>query len=390
MKLLIHKRGIFMKNIEKYRDMLIAFRRHFHQFPELSYQEFETQKYIINKLNEFGITNVKKMFNTGVVALIGDEKKDCIAIRCDIDALPIDEKTNLPFKSQNSGVMHACAHDGHTAVVLTLAKILKENEEKLKNCVKLIFQPGEETDGGAKQMIEERVLEDPKVKNVFGFHFWNGIKCGKIAFTKGVSFASASRFEIRIKGKGGHGAMPENVVNSLYPTAYLIEEFKKINEKYKNAVVSLCACKTDGIHNIFCENVLLMGTIRTISETDYENIKKDIYALEKTVTEKYGCEIKTDIIYEYPCLENDNEVLNRLIFASKKALGEENIYEIPHTFATEDFSYFTKYCKSAHIKIGIENENNKNTMLPLHNPSFDIDENALFYALEIFYELIFA
>lgn len=376
-------------DLQEYENELVSLRRHFHRFPELSYKEYETQKYIIKKLKEYGVKNIKKMFNTGVVAIIGNENNECIAIRCDIDALPIEEKTDLSFKSENKGVMHACAHDGHTAVLLMLAKILCKNEKELKNCIKLIFQPGEETDGGAKQMIEEGVLENPKVKNVYGFHFWNDTDCGKVTYTKGVSFASASRFEIRIKGKGGHGAMPENVVNSLYPTAYLIEEFKKINEKYEDAVVSLCSCKTDGIHNIFCENVLLMGTIRTISEVDYENIKKDIYSLEKTVKEVYKCEIKTDIIYEYPSLENDKETLNKLISASKKVLGDNNVYETPHTFATEDFAYFSKNCKSAHIKIGIENKDYKNTCLPLHNPSFDIDEKALFYAFEIFSTLIF-
>ena len=376
-------------NVYKYKDLVVNLRHHFHKYPELSYEEYNTAEYIENKLIEFGVKNVKRIFNTGLCAVIGNEEKNCIALRCDIDALPISEETNLPFKSQNEGIMHACGHDAHTAVLLSFAKILKDNEEKLPVCVKLIFQPGEETDGGAKQMIDEGVLENPKVKNVYGFHFWNGIDCGKVAYTKGASFAQSSRYEIKIKGKGGHGAMPENVINSLYPVSYLINEFDKINKKYENAVVSLCTCNTDGTYNVFCENVKLKGTIRTLYDNDYISIENDIKALENQVFEKYNCEMKTDIIYEYPCLENDDEALENIVNASKRALGEENVYECNHTFATEDFSYFTKACPSAHIKIGISDKNNKNTLLPLHNPSFDIDENALVHTLKILSELIF-
>lgn len=376
-------------NLKEYENELISLRRHFHRFPELSYEEYETQKYIIEKLKEYNVKSIKKMFNTGVVAVIGDENKECIALRCDMDALPVEEKTDLPFKSQNKGVMHACAHDGHMAVLLTLAKLFCENEKDLKYCVKLIFQPGEETDGGAKQMIEEGVLENPKVKTVYGFHFWNGIECGKVAYTPGISFASSSRVEIHIRGKGGHGAMPENVINSLLPAGYIINEFEKISERYKNAVVSLCSCNTDGTHNVFCENVVLTGTIRTISDVDYQAVKSDIYSLEKTVRLVYGCKIYTDIICEYPSLRNDVVTLDNLVLVSKKALGENNVYEIPRSYATEDFAYFSQNCRSAHIKIGIENKNYENTCLPLHNPSFDIDEKALFYAFEIFSRLIF-
>ena len=380
---------MIIKDFSEYINTVIYLRRVLHKFPELSGEEYKTCEFIIENLKKFGVKNIEKMYNTGVVALIGDEKKECIAIRCDIDALPIKEETNLPYKSQNDGVMHACAHDAHTAVVLTLAKILCDNENKLSKCIKLIFQPKEETDGGAKQMIDEGVLENPKVDKVFGFHFWSNIDCGKITYQNGVSFASCSRFEIRIKGKGGHGAMPEKVINSLIPVSYIIDEFQKINKKYEKAVVSLCTCNTDGSYNVFCENAVLKGTIRTIYKEDYEKIVEEILSMKDKVLKEYGCECEIDVIYEYPALVNDKDALRELLGAAKYVLGNENVYESPFTYAAEDFSFFTEAVKSAHIKIGSSNKERPETLLPLHNPSFDIDENALGYALEIFSKLCF-
>lgn len=375
--------------LEEYKNLVVSLRRHFHMYPELSLKEYKTCEYIEKKLVEYGVKNIKKIFNTGLSAVIGDEKKECIAVRCDMDALPIKEETGLSFKSVNEGVMHACAHDAHMAVLLAFAKVIKDNEDKLPVCVKLIFQPGEETEGGAKRMIDEGVLCNPAVKNVYGFHFWSGIDCGKVSYTKGVSFAQSSRFEIKIKGKGGHGAMPEKVINSLHPASWLINEFKKINEKYENAIVSLCSCNSDGTYNVFCENVIFKGTIRTLCDDDYNSIEKDIKELKRTVIEEYNCDIETDIIYEYPCLINDDKTLDCFIKASQKVLGEESVTDDKYTFAAEDFSYFTQSVPSAHIKIGISNSENKNTLLPLHNPCFDIDEKALVYTLEILSELIF-
>ncbi len=376
-------------NFLKYSETVVELRRKLHQYPELSTCEFKTCEFIINTLKDFGLTNIKKMFSTGVVAVVGNESNPCIAVRCDIDALPVKEETNLPFKSKNNGVMHACAHDAHTAVVLTLAKILKDNEKNLKKCVKLIFQPAEETIGGAKQMIDEGVLEKPEVKNVFGFHFWSGIDCGKATYQNGVSFASTARYEIILKGKGGHGAMPEKVINTLYPVSFLIEEFDKLNKKFENSVISLCTCNTDGSHNVFCENALLKGTIRTLNTEDYCSICNEIKAFEKIIKDNYNCECKIDIIYEYPPLFNDSEALIPIIDSAKKVLGDNNVYETEFTFAAEDFAFFSQAVKSAHIKIGSSNKNCPETCLPLHNPKFDIDENALVYAIKIFSELCF-
>ena len=372
-----------LDNLYDYEKIVINHRRYLHKHPELSFEEYKTHDYIVKTLQEYGIKNIKTVFNTGVVAVIVDESKKCIALRCDIDALPVTEETNLPFRSENIGVMHACAHDGHTAIVLTMAKILKDNEDKLNCCVKLIFQPAEETEGGAEPMIKEGVLLNPDVEEVYGFHLWNNIECGKVCYTKGVSFASASRFEIKIKGKGGHGAMPEKVTNSLIPSAYVINTFDKINKKYENAVVSLCSCNTDGTYNVFCENVVFKGTIRTISEVDYNNIVSDISEIKNEIKEKYSCECNIDIFYEYPTLNNDENVLNKMISSAKKILGEENVFETSLTYAAEDFSFFTVYSKAAHIKIGVSDINKPETCLPLHNPKFDIDEKSLMYAIEI-------
>ncbi len=377
-----------ISDYSEYEKLVVDLRRKLHENPELSYQEYETCEFIIENLKKFGVKNIKKMFNTGVVAVIGDEKNPCIAIRCDIDALPVKEETNLPFKSKNNGVMHACAHDGHTATVLALAKILSDNEKKLTKCVKLIFQPGEETEGGARQMIEEGVLKNPDVEKVFGFHLWDNIECGKATYQNGVSFAADSRFEIRVKGKGGHGAMPEKVIKTLLPVSYIINEFENINNSYKNAVVSLCACNTDGTYNVFCENAVLKGTIRTIDENDYDNIVSDILKLKNVIKNDYNCDCEIDIIFEYPALVNEKDALSELLTAARTVLGEENVCETKLTYAAEDFSFFTKSAKAAHIKIGVSDKNRPETYLPLHNPKFDIAEKSLCYAIRIFTELI--
>lgn len=375
-----------MNDLHIYEELAVSFRRELHQIPEIAEKEYKTSKYIINKLESFGITDIKKFYKTGIAAVIGDYKNLCIAFRADIDALPVKEETGLPFSSKHEGMMHACGHDGHTAVLLSLAKYLKDNEKNLQKCVKLIFQPAEEGNGGAEPMIKEGVLKNPDVEKVFGFHLWPDISVGKAEFSEGASFAEAQRYEIQIKGNGGHGAIPENVKKCLYAAAETIEKLKELNEKYEKTLVSACAINSTGYYNVFSDEVVIKGTMRTLIGGTLAKAEADIKVFCES--SPYGCELKPIFVYEYPCAVNHENELLELVNSAKAVLGNENVSEGKCTYAAEDFGYFTKSAKGAHIKIGTANPALPNTQNPLHNPKFDIDENALKFALKIFIGLV--
>lgn len=375
-----------MNDLHIYEELAVSFRRELHQIPEIAEKEYKTSKYIINKLESFGITDIKKFYKTGIAAVIGDYKNPCIAFRADIDALPVKEETGLSFSSKHKGMMHACGHDGHTAVLLSLAKYLKDNEKNLQKCVKLIFQPAEEGNGGAESMIKEGVLKNPDVEKVFGFHLWPDIPVGKAEFSEGASFAEAQRYEIQIKGNGGHGAIPENVKKCLYAAAETIEKLKELNEKYEKTLVSACAINSTGYYNVFADEVVIKGTMRTLIGGTLAKAEADIKAFCES--SPYGCELKPIFVYEYPCAVNHENELLELVNSAKAVLGNENVSEGKCTYAAEDFGYFTKSVKGAHIKIGTANPTLPNTQNPLHNPKFDIDENALKFALKIFIGLV--
>jgi amidohydrolase len=368
-------------NYDKYFDELVALRRDLHKIPEIAYNEFKTSEYICQKLNEYGI-NYERCFNTGVVALIGSG--ECIAFRMDIDGLFVNEENDVSYKSIHNGLMHACGHDGHTAILLMTAKILKEYEKDLKVQVKLIFQPAEEGSGGALPMIQEGVLKNPDVNTVFSAHLWHTVPVGKVEYVPKIAFAGTSRYKIIVKGSGGHGAMPENVKNSIIPCAHLILGIEEIHKEEKDAVVSLCSVLADGMFNVFPSNTELKGTIRTISEQDLERILLKIKDLVKEIENKFNIEIVLAPEFEYPPCVNDDEALDELVAVSKRVLGEENVILGEKTFGAEDFAYFSINSKAAHIRIGIRNEKDQSTHYPLHNPKFNIDEKALLVGVKVF------
>lgn len=375
-----------MPEFYEYENLAVSLRRELHQIPETATEEYKTSEFIVNTLKSFGISNIKRLYNTGVAVTLGNTNKPCVALRADIDALPVKEETGLFFSSKHEGIMHACGHDGHTAVLLAAAKYFKDNEEKLSKCVKLIFQPAEEGNGGAEPMIKEGVLQNPRVEKVFGFHLWPDIEVGKAEYSPDASFAEAQRYEIHIKGNGGHGAIPNGVKKCLFAAAGTIEKLKELNEKFDKTIVSACAINSTGYYNVFADEVIIKGTMRTLKSGTFAKIEKEIKEFCKT--SPYNCETKPVFIYEYPCAVNHENELNELISAAKSVLGDENVSEGKCTYAAEDFGYFTEKVKGAHIKIGTANPDIPSTLNPLHNPHFDIDENALKYALKIFITLI--
>lgn len=377
-----------MANIsyEKYNDELVSLRREFHKIPELCYNEVKTADKIEEILKSYGITTVKRVFHTGVVCVIGDEGKECVALRMDTDALPVTEETGVDYQSTHSGLMHACGHDAHIAILLTTAKILKEHENDLQYCVKLIFQPGEEGDGGALPMITEGVLNHPKVTKVFGAHVWPDTPVGMIEYLPKTAFAGCDRYEIKVKGKGGHGAMPKSVNSPLPALADCILGIEALGGEEADAVISPCACHTDGYYNVFPDDARLLGTIRTLSTEQRTRILEKLKTLTENISKKRNITVEFLPVEEYPpCLQHE-DALSDYLAVAKKVVGEENVRMGEQTFAAEDFSFFANHTPSAHLRIG--SQSGSDTAYPLHHAKFQIDEACLMIGVKLFCETV--
>jgi len=334
---------------------------------ELSFNEFKTSVIIKEFLDSIGIRH-KDLFNTGVVGVLNDDEV-CIAIRADMDALPVN------------GVSHACGHDYHMAVALGAALILKEIGYD-KN-VKFIFQPGEEASGGALPMIFEGVLSDPEVKCVLGFHVWPGLDAGKIQISTGPAMASTDDFDIRFIGKGGHAATPYLCKNPIYPAMDLIQSMNNKlhneNDPLNPFVVTFASLNSGNTFNVIPDEARVMGTARTFRNDLREKIKEDIIRGAGLSAQKYGCEAQISYLDGYPPLINDANVTDEFIKIAQDLLGKENVLPIVKTFAAEDFAYFAEKVPSVHFRLGIREGAKGNE--PLHSTKFDASDDALFYGV---------
>ncbi len=355
------------------------FRRHIHQNPELSFLEFKTAEFIREKLTEFGIDFIT-MANTGTVAHIG--KGDiCVALRADIDALPIIEETGLDFASLNQGVMHACGHDMHTSMLLAAAKILKDNESSLKGTVKLIFQPGEEKlPGGAKIMIDEGVLENPKPAAIFGQHIYPSEITGTISVTGGPVFASTDELYWTVKGRGTHAAQPHLGSDAILASSQLINYYQTILTKFKNPLDS-CVLSVTSIHggsatNIFPEEVKMMGTLRTYNEVLRTEIHDILMNNSEKMTQLYGCSCSVDIVRGYPALINNHELAALVKETAIDTVGVNNTLDFKPIMWAEDFAYYSSKIPACFWLLGVRPEN-LSEMPPLHNSRLNPSEEAM-------------
>ncbi len=368
-----------LSQVKENYDYALKIRRQIHQFPELSYQEFKTSEFIRQELTRLGIEH-KALANTGTVALIGNGKK-CLALRADIDALPIFEETGLDFSSKNNGVMHACGHDMHTAMLLTSAKILKENETELNGIVKLIFQPAEEKfPGGAIEMINEGVLENPKPEVIFGQHIFPGAYSGTISLASGPVFASTSELYWTIKGKSSHAAQPHLGNDAILTAAQLINYYQNIITKFKNplesAVLSVTSIHGGTATNIFPEEIKMMGTLRTYNKELGQNIQNVILQNSKKIAELYNCECEIEIIQGYPPLINNEELTNFVKDIAINTVGEENTLQMEPKMWAEDFAYYAERIPACFWLLGV-NTSQIDEMPPLHNSKLNPSENAM-------------
>lgn len=369
--------------VKQIKQDVVSNRRHLHAHPELSFQEFQTVAFVENHLRSIGIQNLENKAITGLVALIEGKNpgKKTIALRADMDALPIIEQNEVSYKSQNTGVMHACGHDVHTASLLGAAKILHEIRDQFEGSVKLIFQPGEELiPGGASLMIADKVLENPRPNGILGQHVMPLIPVGKVGFRKGMYMASTDEIYVTVKGKGGHGAMPETLVDPVLIASHMIVALQQVVSRNASpktpSVLSFGRIEALGATNIIPNEVKIEGTFRTLDETWRAKAHQHMLKIAHGVVEGMGGQVDFEIRRGYPFLQNAEELTERSRLAAVDYLGAENVLDLDIWMAAEDFAYYTQEIDGCFYRLGTRNES-KGIVSGVHTPTFDIDEDAL-------------
>jgi amidohydrolase len=360
----------------------VANRRHLHQNPELSYQEYNTQKYVAERLKEIGITPTS-IANTGLVATIEgrNPSSKVVALRADMDALPIVEANDVPYKSLNQGVMHACGHDVHTASLLGVSKILYNLRNEFEGTVKLVFQPAEEkAPGGASVMIAEGALLNPTPNKMLGQHVAPNIPVGKIGFREGMYMASADELYFTVKGKGGHGAMPELGIDPVLITSHIIVALQQVISRNRNprypSVLSFGKVIANGATNVIPNEVYVEGTFRAMDEEWRADALARIKKMAEGIAESMGGVCEVFIQKGYPFLKNEPELTRRMKGAAIDFMGQDNVLDLDIWLAAEDFAYYTHHVDSCFYRLGTRNEA-KGIISGVHTPTFDIDESAL-------------
>lgn len=368
---------------EDYFNEVLEIRRHIHANPELSFQEYETSKFVRDTLESYGYQDIKSIAKTGLTVTVEGKNPDkkVIALRADMDALPIHEANDVPYKSKNEGVMHACGHDVHTASMLGAAKILQEVKEEFEGTIKFIFQPGEEKlPGGASIMIKEGILENPNPSEILGQHVMPLVPVGKVGFRKGMYMASADEIYVTVTGKGGHGAMPELCIDPVLITSHIIVALQQIVSRVSSpkipSVLTFGKVIANGATNIIPNEVKLEGTFRTFNEEWRKDAHAKMKKMAEGIAESMGGRCDFDIHVGYPYLENHPELTEFTKNAAIDYMGAENVVDLDLWLAAEDFAFFTHERDACFYRLGIKNEA-KGITAGVHTPVFNIDEDAL-------------
>jgi len=364
------------KLAEKHSKDIIDLRRRIHQNPELSFEEYETSKLVYEKLSKLKIDKVQRISQTGVVGLIKNKNGKCVGLRADMDALPIHEKTGLPFASKKHGVMHACGHDAHTSMLYGAALILNELKSEINGSVKLIFQPAEEKNpGGASILIKQGVLENPKVNAIFGQHVIVDKPAGSLGFCEGVTFASQDELYITIYGKQSHGAKPHMSVDPIVTASEVVMALQTIVSRntspYDPIVITIGAIHGGTATNIIPSEVKMMGTIRTLNDKLRKKSLKLIDRTIKGITQAAGAKYKFEISPGYPELNNDVKLTD---FARKAAVefsSNKNLFKAERIMGAEDFAFYLKKTPGTFYRIGVGNTSD------IHTPTININEKTL-------------
>jgi amidohydrolase len=362
---------------------LVMLRRELHQYPELAFQEYKTSQRIATELKKLGIDFKKGVAKTGVVGVLNRGKKGkTVALRADMDALPVFEQTNFPYKSKNKRVMHACGHDVHIVCVIGTAKILTRLKEELPGKVKFIFQPSEEVHpGGAKPMIEAGVLKNPDVSGMFGLHCDSAIPVGKIGVREGPTMAQAEDFDITIIGKGGHGARPHDGVDTIVVASQVIQALQTIVSRKINplepVVISIGTIEGGSARNIICDRVILKGTARTLNKEIAKKIPGLLKEIVSGITKSAGASFELNYYGGYPILINHPQATDLARRSIAQLFGKEAIFEIEKpVMGGEDFAYYLQKAPGSFLRLGIRNPK-KDAIYPWHHPKFTVDEDAI-------------
>ena len=376
--------------IHAIKDIIVSTRRDIHQHPELAFDEHRTSKLVAERLESFGIEIQTGVGKTGVVGTLkGKNDGKTIAFRADMDALPIQETSDISYKSKNDGIMHACGHDGHTAMLLGTAEALSKQADKLNGTLKFFFQPAEEGQGGARFMIDDGALEG--VDEVYGIHLWNYQKYGTIGVKSGPIMAAADIFEITVHGKGGHGAAPQGTKDAVLIAAHLIQTLQTIVSRNTNPIESTVVTvgQINGGYNfnIIADKVTLRGTTRAYTEDNRQLIKKRMKEIIAGTEKTFGTKIELDYEDGYPPTVNDPTAADNLLNAAQKIVGDGagNPYL---SMGAEDFSYFLQKVPGCYFLVGSAPKDREPLSVPHHCSHFDIDERALLIGSSVYLQLV--
>lgn len=397
----IQAQSLSEKTYDDIHVKVVEWRRHFHENPELGNREFKTAAYIEKHLRKLGLEVETGVGITGVIGILkGGKPGKVLALRADIDALPVTERNDLPFKSkvvteflgETTGVMHACGHDTHTAILMGVAEVLAKNKDQVAGTVKFIFQPAEEgpppgEKGGALLMVEEGVLKNPDVDAIIGLHINSATPVGQVRYKTGGIMASAQRFVITVKGKQTHGSQPWSGVDPVYISSKIIDGIQSIISRESNllkeaAVVSVGKIKSGVRFNIIPESAELIGTIRTLDYDMRDHIEKRMHEMIPAIAEAYGGTAEVSISESTDITFNDPELVAQMLPSMKKALGKENVLLTKATTGAEDFSYFSREVPGFYFFLGGMTPGNE-TPFPHHTPDFFIDENGLIHGVKV-------
>ncbi|MFP4447357.1 MAG: M20 family metallopeptidase [Bacteroidales bacterium] len=375
-------RDKILQSARNHFEDIVKIRRHLHQYPELSNEENETARFIKEQLDSIGI-QYQEIFKTGVTGIIQGKnpQKKVVALRADIDALPVNEATGLPFASRNKGIMHACGHDAHTASLLGTLKILNELKDSFEGTIKFIFQPAEEKlPGGAIQLIKEGVLENPKPDLIIGQHVYPDLPSGTLGFRPGAYMASSDEIFIKLEGKGGHGATPDKITDTVLTASQIItslhQTINRISPPTIPTVISIGKIIADGATNVIPGKVNIEGTFRTMDETWRNKAHEKIEAIATSIAQNADIKCFTEIKKGYPVLINHEGLTRQAMDFSSQLWGEKNIRILDKRMTAEDFAYYCHVIPGIFYRLGTGEKKNEQNY-PLHSSKFNINEQAL-------------
>ena len=362
-------------------DWIVKIRRELHEHPELMYEEFRTSELIQRELDKLDIQYRHPIAETGVLASIGNGNGPCVALRADMDALPIHEEADVPFKSKIDGKMHACGHDCHVSMLLGAAKLLKDKESEINGTIKLLFQPAEEGGAGGKLMREEGALENPDVERIFGLHVWPQMPSGQIGSREGTFLAATSSLSLTVKGVGGHAAVPQLAKDPVLTSARIITNLQSIISReldpLESGVVSITVINGGNASNVIPSDVKVKGTLRSLTMDGLKELQKRVKEISEGIAQTHGCKAIVEYVgNDYPPTVNDSEMWKFAKNVGIELLGDDNVSDLDAVMGGEDFAYYTEKVKGCFVVLGMNNPDIDATY-SVHHPMFKADEDAL-------------